>query len=121
MNTQLLNQNGITFKKAIINNQITLFCEQILTSDLSYCLSGFLSNQPYREYLEEELLEEIEKAIQNQSFNSDGGGDGVYLEIGNTNSTFKSGGGTYEIISSLPTTDLKELILSWIEFIDINS
>lgn len=121
MNIDILNQYSIIFKKVIIDGDATLICEQIIISDISYCLCGYFNKQPYVEFFEEELLIDIEKAIQNQPFDPDGGGDGVYLEIGYPNSTFTSGGGAFKITPTIPTEDLKKIILSWVEFLNNNS
>ena len=118
MNTIILEQYGINFQIIKIDREKEPITNQIQISNLSYHLCGFLDTQIYKEYLEEEIIIEIDKAIGGLPFDSDGGGDGVYLNIGFPNSTFTSGGGTSQVISSIPTEDLKEIILSWIEFLN---
>lgn len=122
MNSEILQEYQISFRVLVVDGEKEFDIVQKEITNLNYCLASFLSNRPpYTEFLEYELLPEIEKAIQNQSFDSDGGGDGVYLEIDYPNSTFTSGGGPYKITPTIPTEDLKEIILSWVEFLKNNS
>ena len=75
----------------------------------------FPKNQKYVYTLDYLLL----SYQNNQSFDKDAGGETTFLEIGNPNSTFTyTGASTHHI--SIPTVDLKEIILSWIEFLTIN-
>ena len=79
----------------------------------------YLNLIPYVTYLTNEVLVEIDKALNNQFFDKDAGGETTFLEIGNPNSTFTyTGASTHHV--SIPTVDLKEIILSWIEFLTIN-
>lgn len=118
MDIKKLEQYGISFRKKVILGEEVLFCNQDIVSNISYCLSGYLDMQPYTEYLVEELLVEIDKAIQGVPFEEDGGYVDIYLELGFPNSTFTSGGGTNQLIETIPTVDLKEIILSWVEFLE---
>lgn len=117
MNTVILNQYKISFEFSTTFNDVMV--KQIEISNLSYVLSAFLMENPYVTYLTNEVLVEINKALNNQSFDKDAGGETTFLEIGNPNSTFTyTGASTHHI--SIPTVDLKEIILSWIEFLTIN-
>lgn len=93
--------------------------KQTQISNENFTISSYLSNQPYVNYLTNEVIVEINKALSNQLFNSDCGGENVFLEIGNPNSTFTYTGASTQTIS-IPTADLKEIILSWVEFLTIN-
>jgi len=116
MNIEKLQEYGISFKKILIQGEEEPLCSQDVVSNLSYCLSGYLEMQPYKDYLTDEVLTEIDKAIGGLPFNEDAGYVDIYLELGFPNSTFTSGGGTNQINETIPTEDLKEIILSWVEF-----
>lgn len=118
MNIEKLQQYGISFRKIEIEQEEYLICHQDTITNISFCLCGYLSMQPYKDYLVDELLIEIDKAIQGENFDEDGGGEDTYLELGIPNSTFTSGGGTNQIIETISTEDLKEIILSWVEFLE---
>lgn len=113
MDKKILEEYGIWF-----SNKPDKCCKQIIVSDLSYCLCGYLNIQLYPYYLSNELLPEIEKAIAQQPYESDGGGDGVFLEIGYPSSKFISGGGVYKVTQTIPTIDLKKILLLWAEFLN---
>lgn len=119
MNRQILQEYGISFQKINVGNEVISFADQETISDISYSISGYLNSQPYKAYLEEELLMEIDKAQQGLPFESDGGGDGVSLTLGYPKSTFITGGVTSQITASINTEDLKEVILSWVEFLEL--
>ena len=74
--------------------------------------------QPYKEFLEEELLIDMDKVIQGQPFDNDGGGDGVFLEVGYPNCVFKSGAGAYQVKAIIPTIALKSIIEAWVVFLE---
>ena len=93
-------------------------CQLEVVNYVSYCLCGYFNTQPYKEFLEEELLRDMNKAIQGQPFDNDGGGDGVFLEVGYPNCVFKSGAGAYQVNAIIPTIALKSIIEEWIVFLD---
>lgn len=118
MDTQILEQYGISYKKIRIDGDIEFSCNQETISDLSYSICGYLGSMgPYKDFYEDELLIEINKAIQGLTFESDGGGDNVYLTIGYPNSIFEFEGVSNNIVSTIPTEDLKQILLLWIDFV----
>ena len=116
MNTQILNKYKIDFE--LINNSIPNI-KQLEITDLNFTISSYLSIQPYVNFLTNEILVDIDKALNNKPFNSDGVGETVFLEIGNPNSTFTYTGSSTKHVN-IPTADLKEIILSWIEYLANN-
>ena len=115
---KILKQYGISFRKMKIDGDRFIVCQQEVVNDLSYCLCGYFNTQPYKEFLEEELLIAMNKAIQGQPFDNDGGGDGVFLEVGYPNCVFKSGAGAYQVKSIIPTIVLKSISVAWVAFLD---
>lgn len=116
MNLQILNQYKIEFE--LIDNSIPNI-KQTEVTDTNFAISSYLSLIPYVNYLNNEIIVEINKALNNQTFDSDAGGEITFLELGNPNSTFICNGITTQNIN-IPTVDLKEIILSWIEFLTDN-
>lgn len=116
MNTQILNQYQIVFK--LVDNNIPNIKQSQITSE-NFAISSYLSVQPYVNFLTNEILVEINKALSNQPFDRDGGGETVFLEIGNPDSKFSYTGASTQTIT-IPTADLKEIILSWIAFLTEN-
>lgn len=116
LNTQILNQYQIEFE--LIDNSFPNI-KQFEFTNINFALSSYLSIQPYVNYLTNEILVEINKALNSQPFDNDGGGENTFLEIGFPSSTFSYATSTTKTVS-IPTSDLKEIILSWIEFLTMN-
>lgn len=118
MNITLLNQYNIEFKIVRVSNKKIPVIEQSDITDLSYAISSYLSVKTSLLYLIDELLFNLDNAIQGSSFDIDGGGMVTFLEIGAIDSTFINS----EISNvTIPTIDLKEIVLSWVEFLEINN
>lgn len=116
MNLQILNKYKIEFE--LIDNSIPNI-KQTEVTDLNFAISSYLSLIPYVNYLNNEIMVEINKALNNQTFDSDAGGETTFLELGNPNSTFIYTGIKPQNVH-ISTIDLKEIILSWIEFLTDN-
>lgn len=117
MNTAILNYYKIEFQ--FLTNVNEPIVKQTQITDIGYCLTIFLGEHPYVNYLNSEIISEINNAISNIFINNLERGEEVVLKIGNPNSTFTyTGASTHHV--SIPTVDLKEIILSWIEFLTIN-
>ncbi|OCA80500.1 hypothetical protein BBH99_04020 [Chryseobacterium contaminans] len=114
MNTTVLNNYKIDFQ--FLSNINEAIVKQTILTDLGYLISIFLIEHPYVNYLNNEIIPQINNALNNGTIDDFQRGDSVILTIGKTNSNF-----TYTGIStknvSIPTIDLKEIILSWIEFL----
>ena len=67
-------------------------------------------------FLKDELLLELDKAINGLPFDTDGGGYVVFLTIDKEQSQFRSQGNLNSY--SMPTTDLRDLISNWVEYIE---
>lgn len=118
MNNIILTQYDIEFETIKIKGfDPQKIVKQLNYTNQSYCLCSYLETQLYSYDVAEDVLIEINKAINSQIFDSDGGGDGTYLEIGFPNSIFTSSGGTSKITETIPSLDLKEIIKYWIKYL----
>ena len=114
MNTTILNKYKIKFQfLSGINEPIV---KQSEITDLGYLLSIFLMEHPYINYLNSEIVPEISNALNNVFINSLERGENAILKIGNPMSNFTYTGSSTKTIS-IPTVDLKEIILSWIDYL----
>lgn len=112
MNTNILDLYKIKFETILVDG-----VKQIqVSSEIIPFLTGFFLKL-YPEYLVDELIPEINKAINGQSFDQDGGGIYHYLKIDKTISYFYY---DQNNIYSIPTNDLKEILLSYVEWITNN-
>lgn len=85
----------------------------------SYHLEGYFLGQSI-DYLVEDVLPEINKALSGQLFDSDAGGTLSFLTIGTLSSSFSAlDEGKAEI--SIPTQDLKEIITAWTQWVIANN
>lgn len=117
MNSLILKQYGLTFQ-IITDNNNNQEARVHGTMESLYIDDYFMSGN-FKEFYEEELLPELEKAIQGLPFDEDGGGESTYLTIGYPLSYLNRINGV-DPQKSIPTNDLKEIIQSWIEFLTIN-
>lgn len=121
MNTTILLTYGLEFKISVdvLNNK-----KAIIYGSGSNPITGYLQNYlmggNFIEFYEEELIPEINKAINGQSFDPDGGGEIAFLRIGFPLSYLSRNNGHLPELSIL-SIDLKEIILSWIEFLKNNN
>ena len=119
MNKQILKNYGIDFSIVRILGDKEAIVRQKIVSDQSFCLCSYLSEQNYVSFLEDEVLADINNALQGNSFDPDGGGETMFLTIGNPNSTFKDLG-TINHSVSIPTADLKAILTAWVQFLKKN-
>lgn len=119
MNNAILEQYGLMFRVITdVNNNRE--ARVYGTLGLSLYLDDYFMTGNYKEFYEEELLPEINKAIEGLPFIEDGGGEHTFLTIGYPLSYLDSINGINPQ-KSLPTEDLKEIIQSWIEFLNLNN
>lgn len=81
-------------------------------------IGGYFIGTPI-DLLIEDVLPEIEKALAGQAYNSDGGGTLCFLTIGMPLSTFSALDEAKADVS-IPTEDLKEIIVAWTDWIIAN-
>jgi len=113
VNTAILKKYHINFE-VVIKNQITRLK---VTSNSIPILSGYFVKQ-YPEHLLEDILPIIDNnALSGELFDPDGGGIFHFLEIGSIISSFSDDQNNEY---SLPTEDVKEIILSYIDWINEN-
>ena len=113
MNTAILNQYHIHFKVVPEDQSKTL---QVTSNIITYLYGYFIKQYP--EHLLEDILPEINNAFNGNSFDSNGGGIFHFLEIGSTISSFSDDqNNQYD----LPTADVKEIIISYINWINDNN
>lgn len=122
--TVILEHYGIAFRIVNFGNRKFGTVDQVNSAIfLSYPVSIYLSQNTYTDIWENDILVEIENAINELSFESDAGGETVFLEIGMPNSTFSySGVSAAKPIETetISTTDLKEIISLWANFLKEN-
>ena len=107
----IMYQYGLIFKIDPIRGAIIQSDE--ITQNL---IPDYLMSGNYRIFYEEELIPELNNAIQGLPFDEDGGGELAFLKINYPLSTlYTNNGQIYE--ENIKTTDLKEIVLSWIEFL----
>lgn len=112
MNTLILNQYNINFEILIIENRKVL---NISSHTIPY-FSGYFAKL-YPEFLINEIIPEVEQAILEQPFEEDAGGVYDFLRLGNTMSYFYNNDNEFAI----STLHLKEILLSYIEWINENN
>ena len=113
MNINILYQYYINFD-VVVKNQ-TKYLK--VTSDIIPHLYGYFIKQ-YPEHLLENIVPAINNALNGNPFDSDGGGIFHFLEIGSTVSSFEDDqNNRYE----LPTADVKEIIMAYIDWINENN
>lgn len=113
MNQFIIDKYKIKFEILLVDGRKEI---QITSENIPYFWGYFIKKYP--EFLLEEVLPEINKAIAGQSFDEDGGGVYHFLRIGQTTSYFYTDEG-YEF--PISTNHLKEIILSYIEWITVNN
>lgn len=118
MNTIILTKYNIKFE--FLDEFKEGIVKQTSVDDLSYALSAFLMENAYVDYLENEILNEINDVMGNLPIDILERGEETVLLVGNPLSTFVFYGRSSKTIF-IPTTDLKEIILSWIEFLKNNN
>lgn len=113
MNNTVLEQYKIRFEIIVSDGKKRLN----ITSKVIPYFSGYFI-KVYPEFLEDEIIPEINKAIAGQSFDEDAGGIYDYLKIGHLTSYFYT---DFDKQFAIPTLDLKEIILSYIEWVHNNN
>lgn len=113
MNNSVLEQYKIRFEIIVNDGRKKL---NITSRGIPYFSGYFI--KVYPEFLENEIIPEINKAIAGQPFDDDAGGVYDYLKIGHLTSYFYT---DIDNQFAIPTLDLKEIILSYIEWIDNNN
>lgn len=116
---------GLQFKVVSIGNDRTAIAEVKTKAPLNFALASYFSENVINYYyIEYELIVEIDKALQGQPFDSDGGGDATTIEIGMPDSIIRTTGYSLSVpllSYPIPTQDLKDLLLVWIQFIKNNN
>ncbi|MEO3404225.1 hypothetical protein AAFN85_10000 [Mucilaginibacter sp. CAU 1740] len=102
----VLNKYGLSFDSKKLNNP----------SALGGHLSGYLMGQSV-EFISEDVLPEIDKAISGKPFDEDAGGFLSFLTIGTPTCTFSSVNEA-EADCSIPTHDLKDILLLWVDWVN---
>ncbi|ESU28685.1 hypothetical protein FLJC2902T_12760 [Flavobacterium limnosediminis JC2902] len=113
MNQFIIDKYEIKFEILLVDGRKEI---QITSDVIPYFRGYFIKKYP--EFLLEEVLPEINKAVAGQSFDEDGGGVYHFLRIGETTSHFYTDEGDE---FPIPTSDLKEILLSYIEWITENN
>lgn len=117
MNSVILQQYGLKFN--IIIDKDNNREARVSGGSQSVYLDDYLMTGNYKEFYSEELLPEIENAIQGNNFDPDGGGDNTFLTIDYPQSFLKR-------INGIDPNDgeilIRELDLVWhhVDDIDIN-
>jgi len=113
MNTEILDKYKISFEVFIVDGRETLeIHSQVISNFRGYFV------QVFPEFLIEEVIPEIDKAMAGQAFDDDAGGVYDFLRIGPVNSYFYSN--PFNDFA-VPTVDLKEIILAYVDWIDENN
>jgi hypothetical protein len=99
----ILNKYGLSFDPKKINTSSAIGCH----------LSGYLMGQSI-EFISEDVLPEIDKAISGKPFDEDAGGFLSFLIIGAPTCTFSSINEA-EADCAIITHDLKEILLLWVD------
>ena len=86
---------------------------------LNYHLGGYFLNQP-TDFLVEDVLPEIDKALSMQPFDSDAGGTLSFLTIGQSTSSL-SGIDEAKADVLIPTQDIKDIIVAWTQWLINNN
>ena len=124
MNTAILNQYNIEFK--IIKNNLGDNTPEAMPTDLTNALSLHIVDLLFYDEPDVDFfihyIEQINKAQSNIPYDplDDGGPLFVSVEFGWPNCTIKSIGGYNRPPQTIPSNDLKEILLSWIEFLEDN-
>ena len=123
MNTAILNQYNIEFKiiKNNLGNSLPKAMLTDLTNALGFHIMDLLSyDYPYVDMFNHHI-EQINKAQSNIPYDpsDDGGPEGISVEFGWPNCTIDSIDGNRPP-QTIPSNDLKEILLSWIEFLEDN-
>lgn len=113
MNNSILEQYKIRFEIVIINERKILN----ITSTVIPYFSGYFI-KVYPEFLTDEIIPEINKAILGLPFEEDAGGVYDFLKLGHVISYFYNDDND---LFAIPTLDLKEIILSYIDWINNNN
>jgi len=120
MNTGILNKYDIEFRiVSDSDGDKTLDVSQKIPTDLNYFISSyFLAMSP--EIFLEDILPEINKALNGQPFNKEGGGFMTFLTIGTSISSFKSSNAVAGT-ATIPTQDIRDVIQAWCDWITDNN
>ena len=82
---------------------------------LNYHLSYYFLNQPM-DFLTDDVLTDLEKAIAGEPFDSDAGGTLSFLTIGAEQSIF-SGTDEARADIAIPTAGVKDIVLEWTQWV----
>lgn len=114
MNTFLLHTYQIEFQFLHIVNEAV--ATQTEVTPVGYPLAVFLTDHPYINYLNDEIISQINAVLDGNVSNNIERGEYIRLTIGNPDSGFTFVSDSVQHVT-LPTVDLKEIVLSWIEFL----
>jgi len=123
MNTLILQQYHLSFQIEMLTNGLRI--PQVRSTSNTNILSGLLADYFLDSSVvgfKENILSEINTAVNNQPFDpkNDGLHEFVSITIGATTSYIKNDSNT-NLVEAIPTLDLKEIILTWIEWVETNN
>lgn len=122
MNTLIIEQYHLSFQIEVLSNGLRL--PQVRSTSNTNILSALLADyflDSSAEGFQENILSEINRALNSKPFDSknDGSHEQVSITIGATTSYIKNDSNTNQV-EAIPTVDLKEIILTWIEWVETN-
>ncbi|MBE7176071.1 MAG: hypothetical protein INR69_06690 [Mucilaginibacter polytrichastri] len=119
LNAPILYKYGIEFRVAKDSEYGKhLEVEQNVVTDVSFFLCQYFTSMS-PEIFEEDVLPEIDRALKDEPFDTNGGGVYVFLSIGRETSIL-SGINKAEPPAKISTVDMKEIILIWIKWVRDN-
>lgn len=113
MKNIVVNKYHIKFEIVVEDEKKTL---QVTSDVIPYLYGYFIKKDP--EHLLEDILPEINNALAGNPFDENGGGVFHFLEIGTIISSFSDDQNNR---FNLPTSDVKEIILSYIDWVNDNN
>ena len=118
MNTDILDKYKIQFQLLEFEGNKIARPIQTETTDLNYLLTGYFTQMSIALFIEE-IIPELTKAIEGNTFETDGGGGNAFLKIDRELSFLKNENPNFPT-QSIPTQDMKEIVLAWVEWITTN-
>ena len=114
MNTNVLHNYKIEFQ--FLHTVSEAVATQTEATPVGYPLAIFLTDHPYINYLNDEIIPQINTVSDGNVSNNMERGEYIRLTIGNPDSGFTFVSDSVQNVI-IPTVDLREIILSWIEFL----
>ena len=119
LNPAILDKYKIAFKydKSSTRGR-WLAVEQIIPTDNNFHLCCYFINMGVEIF--QDVLTEIDKAMEGLPFDEDGGGSESYLTIGSETSNFESAN-PRSGVKSIPTKDIRDILILWIDWVYRNN